>query len=237
MTQEEYEQRLSKINPYLKIIGKYTRGKDKIEYICMKCGYKHSAIASDLLRGTGCPKCAGKVRFTQAEFEEIIKNKNNSLQILSQYNGAKHNIKYKCLICGHEGECKAAHLLEGQGCSKCCSPRGEKRIISFLDNNNIIYKTQKKYSDLIGVNGGLLSYDFCLSDYNLLIEYQGEQHKKIVGFFGGEEGFRIRQEHDRRKKEYAKEHNIKLLEIWYNEDIEQKLKETLNLETVETAGQ
>ena len=77
---------------------------------------------------------------------------------------------------------------------------------------------------------------FYLLDYNLLIEYQGEQHKKVVDFFGGEEGFKIRQEHDNRKKKYAKEHNIQLLEIWYNEDIEQKLKETLNLETVETTG-
>ena len=38
------------------------------------------------------------------------------------------------------------------------------------------------------------------------------------------------------KKEYAERHNIQLLEIWYNENIEQKLKETLNLETVETTG-
>lgn len=57
-----------------------------------------------------------------------------------------------------------------------------------------------------------------------------------IDYFDGEVGFKTRQEHDRRKKQYAKEHNIQLLEIWYNEDIEQKLKETLNLETVETTG-
>ena len=48
--------------------------------------------------------------------------------------------------------------------------------------------------------------------------------------------FEYVKEHDRRKKEYAERHNIQLLEIWYNENIEQKLKETLNLETVETTG-
>lgn len=89
---------------------------------------------------------------------------------------------------------------------------------------------------MTGVKGGLLSYDFYLPNYNLLIEYQGEQHKKVVDYFGGESGLKVRQEHDYRKKQYAKEHNIQLLEIWYNENIEQKLKETLNLETLETAG-
>ena len=236
MTQEEYEERIKNVNPNLKILGKYIRGKDKIEYICTKCGYKNKTIAADLLRGTGCPKCSGKIKFTQSEFEEVIKSRNYNLQILSQYNGARHDIMYKCLICGYEGKCKAYHLLEGQGCPRCRSSKGERQITIFFNNYNIIYEAQKKYSDLIGVKGGLLSYDFYLPDYNLLIEYQGEQHEKVVEYFGGENGFKIRQEHDSRKKEYAKRHNIQLLEIWYNENIEQKLKETLNLETLETAG-
>ena len=111
------------------------------------------------------------------------------------------------------------------------------RIIErVLNENNIKYESQKKYFDLLGTNGGQLSYDFYISDYNLLIEYQGIQHEVPIDFFGGKEKFKKQKEHDRRKKEYAKEHNIQLLEIWYNENIEQKLKETLNLETVETTG-
>lgn len=236
LTHEEYVQRMKRINSNIKILGKYRGGKYKIKYICLKCGYENEAVASDLLRRAGCPKCAGKVRFTQEEFEKVIKTRNKSIQILSKYNGARKDITYRCLVCGYEGVCKAYHLLEGHGCAKCCSPRGEKQIASFLDIYNIKYETQKKYTDLSGVNGGQLSYDFYLPDYNLLIEYQGEQHNKVVDYFGGEEGFKIRKEHDRRKKEYTKNHNIQLLEIWYNENIEQKLKETLNLETVETAG-
>ena len=44
---------------------------------------------------------------------------------------------------------------------------------------------------------------------------EGGQHEKPIDLFGGEEQFKIQQEHDKRKKEYAKLHNIKLLEIWY----------------------
>ena len=118
---------------------------------------------------------------------------------------------YKCLTCGYEGKCKAYHLLEGQGCPRCRSSRGERRITIFLNNYDIIYEAQKKYSDLTGVKGGLLSYDFYLPNYNLLIEYQGEQHKKVVDYFGGESGLKVRQEHDYRKKQYAKEHNIQYM--------------------------
>lgn len=61
----------------------------------------------------GCPSCSGKAKFTQIKFEEIMKNRNDNLQILGKYKGAREKIKYKCLVCGYEGETKAYHLLEG----------------------------------------------------------------------------------------------------------------------------
>lgn len=44
--------------------------------------------------------------------------------------------------------------------------------------------------------------------------------------------FEKQLEHDRRKREYAKQHNIKLLEIWYYDmdNIEDILVKKLNLE-------
>ena len=62
-----------------------------------------------------------------------------------------------------------------------------------------------------------MSFDFYIPDWNILIEFQGIQHEKPVDFFGGEEQFLIQQEHDRRKRKYAEDNNIKLLEIWYYE--------------------
>ena len=80
---------------------------------------------------------------------------------------------------------------------------------------NITYRSQMKYKELVGVGDSPLLYDFYLPDYNILIECQGQQHEKPNKYFGGEEQFKIQQEHDRRKREYAKKNNIKLLEIWY----------------------
>lgn len=90
-----------------------------------------------------------------------------------------------------------------------------------------------------------MTYDFYIPSYNLLIEFQGSQHYIPNPFLGGDKQFAIQQEHDRRKREYAKENNIALLEIRYDENVEEKLDEyfsnlnnnlndNLNLESVET---
>ena len=103
-------------------------------------------------------------------------------------------------------------LRNHEWCSHCSLSGGEKRIENWLRYNNIDYIYEQKYDNLTGINGGNLSYDFYLPKYNLLIEYQGEQHEHQCGIFGD---FERQQEHDKRKREYAKEHNIELLEIWY----------------------
>lgn len=120
--------------------------------------------------------------------------------------------------------------MSGYGCPNCNKSKGEIKILSFLENYNQKYQTQYKFQDLKGVGNGLLSYDFYLPNQNLLIEYQGEFHDGTPTI-QTEENYQIQQEHDRRKRKYAKEQNIELLEIWYwdYENIEQILSEKLNI--------
>ena len=80
---------------------------------------------------------------------------------------------------------------------------------------NNLYESQKFFEDLKGIRGRVLTFDFYLPQFNLLIEFQGKQHEKPIKYFGGKDSFEIQQEHDRRKREYSKLHNINLLEIWY----------------------
>lgn len=81
-----------------------------------------------------------------------------------------------------------------------------------------------------------LSFDFYLPEYNLLIEYQGQQHENPTTFGNmsvekAQKQFEIQQEHDRRKRNYAQYHEIKLLEIWYYDynNIHQILDDKLNI--------
>ena len=64
--------------------------------------------------------------------------------------------------------------------------------------------------------------------YNLLIEAQGQQHENPIEIFGGEKQFKIQQEHDKRKREYAEKNGYKLLEIWYYDY--DRIEEILNRE-------
>lgn len=77
---------------------------------------------------------------------------------------------------------------------------------------------QKYYADLRGKLGYPLSYDFLVYKNDkpvLLIECQGEQHYHPITYFGGEVQFKVQQENDRQKSEYAKKIDIPLLCIPY----------------------
>ena len=84
----------------------------------------------------------------------------------------------------------------------------------------------------------MLSYDFFLPEYNLLIEFQGKQHETAIDYFGGESRFNIQIENDKAKKDFAIQNNIELLEIWYYDydNIEQILKEKLNINNIEKSA-
>lgn len=238
LTNEEFIERVNKINPSFEILETYVTYKTLIKVKCLKCGEEFETTPNKILKGINvCKNCYKKSLYKKSEdYRKELKVKNPYVIQLEDYKGVNIKLKVKCSSCGNIWEASPSGLLCGFGCPLCKLSHGEKKIKNILDENNIVYKIQKKFDNLLGIKGKPLSYDFYLPDYNLLIEYQGKQHKMPIKYFGGEKQFKIQQEHDKRKKEYAISNNINLLEIWYNENIEEKLKNSLNLETLETAG-
>ena len=91
---------------------------------------------------------------------------------------------------------------------------GVQRIITILQENNISYELEKKFDTCISPKGNCLPFDFYLPDYNILIEYDGQQHFKIS--FGQDENKLIKQkEYDKIKDEWCKNNNIHLIRIPY----------------------
>jgi hypothetical protein len=176
-------------------------------------------------RGQKCPYCVG--RRASKEYNLLICNPELSLEWDYEKNSKKPED-----YAPHSGKkvwwkCKEGHSWEStissrkyNGCGQCNESKGEKQIRNWLINNNIIFESQKEYDGLLGLGNGNLSYDFYLHDYNLLIEYQGIQHELPVDFLGlgkkyAKQYFKKQQEHDKRKKEYAKLNGYNFLEIWY----------------------
>lgn len=234
-THESFINKMKNINNDIEIIGKYNGIKNKILCKCKIDGFEWMGRPDTLLSGACCPKCISlkkRILHTKKndDFLEELKNINKNIIPLEEYIANDVKILCKCLTCGEQWYVRPNSLLHNHGCPNCQISNGEKRIKDFLSNHNIMYKQQMKYGDLVGVGYGMLSYDFYLPDYNILIEYQGEFHDGTARQQTIEQ-FTTQQEHDRRKRQYAQDHNIKLLEIWYwdFDNIEQILDKELGL--------
>ena len=112
-------------------------------------------------------------------------------------------------------------------CVKCANKasHNEIKIRLWLEQHNFNFEEQYRVQEL-----GLQRFDFKVNLQNkeyILIEMQGQQHYQPITCFGGEEKFKIQQLHDKQKQEYCQAHNIPLLIIKYDEDIEQKLNSFL----------
>jgi hypothetical protein len=231
-------------NKNLKKTNEISRGtSDKYWWNCDECRSEYDMdVVKRTGSGIGCPYCSGhRVNHTNClatKYPELAsewhpsKNKQTSKEVTSS---SRKKVWWKCNE-GHEWEAKVQNrTYYGSGCPICNESKGEKRIRNWLIKKQIYFIDQKEFKDLVGVAGGSLTYDFNLPIHNMLIEYQGEQHERPVDFLSlglksAERKFIIQQEHDRRKREYAKQNNIELLEIWYSDfdNIEKILERKLN---------
>lgn len=189
--------------------------------------------------GNGCPYCSHQL--PSEDYNLLVCNhelceewdyENNKKRPEDYCPNSGKEVWWKCKECGHKWETRITDRNKGNGCPICNQSKGEKRIKEILDFKNINYIPQKTFNGLLGLRNGLLSYDFYLSQYNLLIEYQGQQHEKFIrGLHKSKKDFERQLEHDRRKRGYAETNNIKLLEIWYKDfdNIENILSKTLQL--------
>lgn len=221
-THESFIEELSSVNPNLEALSKYINIKERIHTRCKICDYEWNPIAETLIWDIpcGCPNCAGNAIKDAPTFEKELKITHPELKLLSPYVRSNKKVNVLCADCGRDFWVTPNKLQQGQHCPFCKISHGESLIRSILTNLRIEFEMQKKFDDLKGLGGRKLSYDFFISSYNLLIEFQGEQHEKPVVFKGltdkkAKEKFIRQQEHDKRKRKYAESHDIRLLEIWY----------------------
>lgn len=112
----------------------------------------------------------------------------------------------------------------GRRCPGCQNSKGEKKVKEILSKLGEIHKKEYTFSDLIGIGGGLLRFDFAVFDsrenLKCLIEYDGEMHFEETGI---KNDLKRQKIHDSLKNEYCKKNNINLIRIpyWDFERIEQ----------------
>lgn len=221
---KEFLKDLEDRNIQVELLSPYINYTTKIKRKCLMCEDISEMLPCDILNGCckGCYK--DKMRKHFAMPHEVFCDKfyskyGKNYKILSNYVNTKTKIDVKHKICGETFSFLPSNMQNPSTCiCPCCynkNSNGERFLQKYFYENNIEYEIHKTFDDLKGVKNGHLSYDFYLKDKNLLIEYQGIQHYQPVKVFGGNEKFAIQQEHDKRKRHYATNNNIKLLEIPY----------------------
>ena len=205
--------------------------KDRgIKWRCLcDCGNETIVSGRDLRQGkTKSCGCYMKEVRGQSVVKDEIGNRYGKLVVLKRANSINGKAAWLCKCdCGNETIVSGSDLRSGKvkSCG-CLQSWGEQTILSFLQENNIVYEKEKCFTDLITSNNGHPRFDFAIfNDKELycLIEYQGEQHIINKGDFGKQQ----REVTDQLKKQYCKEHNIVLYEIFYYDNIEESLQQIL----------
>lgn len=241
LTTNEFIEKAKQIhgNKYDYSLVEYINSSTKITIICPKHGeFEQKPIKH--LSGQGCLKC---FYLDKRDSQEQFINKANLVHNnFYDYSKIKYiNSKSKvCIICPKHGEFlqEPSNHIRGKGCPICNISKGELKIRSWLENNNIKFEEQKTFTDLYLTNKkNKLRFDFFLPDYNLCIEYDGQQHF-VPHSFNLDQSEALKQlnldslkKRDSFKSKYCQDNNIKLLRIpyWKQNNIDKILSNMLVL--------
>lgn len=206
---------------------KYNRTDEKVEIICPIHGSFWQEPHAHL-KGCGCYICSTEKRYKNTD--DFVKRAKELYGELYDYSKTKyeHSLKKVIVTCHTHGDflVSPANHLFGCGCPICNKSRGERLIFSYLSKMNIDFESQYVIqNENIFCENKCFKVDFYIPSRNIVIEYNGIQHYKEIGFFGGDKVFEKQQERDMALRQYCKEHNIRLIEIpyWENNNIENVL--------------
>ena len=193
-----------------------------------ECGTKKSVMVKNLVNnrskdcGCGRNKTIGKLfskDLTGQKFGKLF-----VLESLEHRSKTGHKL-YRCLCdCGNEIVLQTNVLTTAHTNScGCLLSYYNMYINKLLTDKNIKHKSE--YT--VKIDGNTYRFDFYLPQYNLFIEYDGEQHYKPVRYHTQSDEemfftFKETQKHDIIKNKYCENNDINLLRIpyWEKENIE-----------------
>ena len=219
-------------NPNIELLEPIQGRRKCIKIRCTKHDNIFTASPYEIIHGKGCISC-GFEKLSECNktpedvFVKELKENYKNIELVSRYNGKTDYANFHCNICDAEWT-DIAYYVENRGCPRCNGSSMESKIGEILQQHKINYIPQYSFSDCRDQRP--LPFDFYLLDYNILVEYDGEQHYRPVNFGGisdkeAQENLKTVQLHDQIKTNYCKEKNIPLIRIpyWEKKNIENAL--------------
>lgn len=200
-------------------------------FLCQcECGKEKVICLDRLINGnTKSCGCLRKELSAEKRRKNLVGQNFGLLTVVKRVGKGRNGLsEWLCKCeCGNTKIAVTSDLTNGKTKScGCINSIGETKCKNFLGKLGIEYKTQYSFDDLRSAKNALLLFDFAIFKNNalkVLVEYQGEQHKINLEF-----GKQQREITDPQKKEYCKRHNIPLEEIWFNENIEERINQICN---------
>ena len=202
----------------------YHGKRKRVTIICPKHG-PFPQWPLNHLHGQGCPDCKfeKEAALHSKGREDFIKEAQAIHGTRYDYSKVKYtnNKTNVIVICPDHGPFEVMpqdHLQKRNGCPICQASKGETAIRVWLENHGIKFQCHKSiHSPLAVGKRKKFMPDFILPDYNMFIEYNGEQHYREKELWGGAAQLKHQQARDAALREYCRQQNIKLLEIHYKD--------------------
>ena len=199
--------------------------KDKLTLRCKHCGREWEYKTRNLRAYN--PKCCSTKTIQIGEHVGM-------LTVLEKLDFDNRTNRYKCRCdCGNVIEVYANMLYRVKngdagytGSCGCVVSKEAAHCLRWMQERNIDVRREFSFDDLKSEKGKPLRFDFAVfRDDKLvcLIEYQGPQHSEDR--YGGTYFGQNTRKTDPIKKQYCEDHGLRLEEIWYDEDVDERMTE------------
>lgn len=217
---------ISDILPNIEILSPYTNQKQKVSCQCKIHQIRFSCLPANLLQGQNpCNRCR-KIVKTSKDYEEKLYEYHPELELVSTYVNSYTKVEVHCKVHNTFYEALPNQIIHRKTCCYANERKNnEAQIYQIIKNWGFSVQRQKTF---VGCKDKFyLPFDFYLSEENVCIEYDGEQHYMPISF--GEKdkaivqaNFERTKRHDQMKDKFCKDNNILLIRIpyWYQDELE-----------------
>lgn len=216
----------------IKDSGKRQQRKIMWECECDCEQHNHILVRTDALTTGNTISCGCTKKGNKNRRVDLTNKRNGHLVAISlmpneeKYN---QNLLWVCQCdCGRTTIVSSANFYHTNSCGFCSNSKGEEKIEQLLQNNNLNFIREKRFSSCrFKDTNNLARFDFYIPIKNYIIEFDGRQHFEGWGKLTSIEKI---QEHDKYKNQWCKDNNIPLIRIpyWHLQDL---CIEDLQLET------
>ena len=192
----------------------------KYIFDCRFCNHEFNIALNSVTAGKWCSFCANRKlcnnldcnlcfnkSFACHEKSEYW-SKQNELNPRDVFKSSNKKYTFDCKVCNHEFNIRLSDANNGKWCPKCVNKTETKLYNALLTLfPNIIFQFKQEWSK----NKKYLPFDFCILEYNIIIELDGPQHFKNIDCWNSNS--EEQNKRDKYKEECANSNNFSIIRI------------------------